>query len=988
MIKILPFLFLALPLGLFGAAGDFLFIKEKASGPSTQVRVTPNSNDLLGWQNGTLVSIPRASVGETTVITMTVPSIFELTGSPLTTTGTLALTLANQTANRIWASPASGPAAPPSFRALVVADLPDLSSTYQAAANALTALSSLSPAGNSGKFIRADLAGTGFELVTVADGGDALKADPLSQFATTTSAQLLGVLTDESGSGNILTTNGSAASLTNFPVFNQSTTGNAATATALQTARAINGVSFDGTAPITVPAAAGTLTGTALAASITASSLTSAAGGTFGTAAFTSASAYQPNAAVLTTLSSATAAGLALMDDVDAAAQRTTLGLGTLATQSGTFSGASSGTNTGDQDLSGYLTTTAAAGAYQPLATVLTNTTAAFTTAQESKLAGIASGATAFDGAYSSLSGRPTLGTLASQNGTITDYLTVAAAASTYQPLSSTLTTLASTTAAGLALLDDVDAAAQRTTLGLGTLATQSGTFSGTSSGTNTGDQDLSGYLTSATAASTYLTPTGSAANLTSFPTLNQSTTGNAATATALQTARAINGVSFDGTAAITVPAAADTLTGTTLAAGVTASSLTSAAGGTFGTAAFTAASAYQPSSATLTTLSSATAAGLALMDDVDAAAQRTTLGLGTLATQSGTFSGTSSGTNTGDQDLSGYLTSATAAATYEPIIGAGTLTLSKLATDPLARANHTGTQAWSTLTSTPTTLAGYGISDAITAATAASMYQPLDTDLTTFAGISPAANIQSFLGAANYVAARVLLLPSLTGNAGKFLKVNGGETDVEFATIAGGGDALTSNPLSQFASTTSSQLRGVLSDESGTGEFLTTNGSAAALTSFPTATTSATGVVELATNGETGANVVVQGNDSRLGAAVTETFAIACSNLTDAITVGDTKGFFRPRHALTVVSVRAYVLNAPTGSAIEIDINEDGVSLLSTALTIDSSEVDSTTAATPAVVADFNIAAGASVTVDFVQVGATSGGVGVIVEIVATYTP
>jgi hypothetical protein len=37
------------------------------------------------------------------------------------------------------------------------------------------------------------------------------------------------------------------------------------------------------------------------------------------------------------------------------------------------------------------------------------------------------------------------------------------------------------------------------------------------------------------------------------FPTLNQSTTGNAATATALQTARTINGVSFDGTANITV---------------------------------------------------------------------------------------------------------------------------------------------------------------------------------------------------------------------------------------------------------------------------------------------------------------------------------------------------------------------------------------------------------------------------------------------------
>lgn len=54
------------------------------------------------------------------------------------------------------------------------------------------------------------------------------------------------------------------------------------------------------------------------------------------------------------------------------------------------------------------------------------------------------------------------------------------------------------------------------------------------------------------------------------------SVSGNAGTATALQTARNINGVAFDGTANITVTAAAGTLSGATLAAGVTASSLTS----------------------------------------------------------------------------------------------------------------------------------------------------------------------------------------------------------------------------------------------------------------------------------------------------------------------------------------------------------------------------------------------------------------------------
>ena len=54
-------------------------------------------------------------------------------------------------------------------------------------------------------------------------------------------------------------------------------TGNASTATALATARAINGVNFDGTAPITVTAAAGTLTGTTLKSTVVTSSLTAVA---------------------------------------------------------------------------------------------------------------------------------------------------------------------------------------------------------------------------------------------------------------------------------------------------------------------------------------------------------------------------------------------------------------------------------------------------------------------------------------------------------------------------------------------------------------------------------------------------------------------------------------------------------------------------------------------------------------------------------------
>lgn len=142
---------------------------------------------------------------------------------------------------------------------------------------------------------------------------------------------------------------------------------------------------------------------------------------------------------------------------------------------------------------------------------------------------------------------------------------------------------------------------------GLGSLATQNGTFSGTSSGTNTGDQtiSISGDVTAASSSgalsatvtkingtslaalatgilkNTTTTGVPSIAVAADFPTLNQNTTGTASNVT--------------GTVAV-----ANGGTGATTASGA-----------------------------------------------------RTNLGLGSLATQSGTFSGTSSGTNTGDQTIS-----------------------------------------------------------------------------------------------------------------------------------------------------------------------------------------------------------------------------------------------------------------------------------------------------------------------------------------------
>ena len=62
-----------------------------------------------------------------TSVALTLPSsIFSVSGSPITGSGTINAALANQPVNAIWGGPASGSPGLPSFRSLVVADIPNL----------------------------------------------------------------------------------------------------------------------------------------------------------------------------------------------------------------------------------------------------------------------------------------------------------------------------------------------------------------------------------------------------------------------------------------------------------------------------------------------------------------------------------------------------------------------------------------------------------------------------------------------------------------------------------------------------------------------------------------------------------------------------------------------------------------------------------------------------------------------------------------------
>ena len=136
------------------ALGDALFTLSTTAIRYIQISTT-SVNLLTGAAFRTAIGAGTGN-GTVTSVDLSMPNVFTVSNNPVTTSGTLTVTLANQNANTVFAGPSTGSAAAPTFRSLTFTDI---------SGDALTV--SKGGTGTSSLTSNAVLVGTGTSAVTL-----------------------------------------------------------------------------------------------------------------------------------------------------------------------------------------------------------------------------------------------------------------------------------------------------------------------------------------------------------------------------------------------------------------------------------------------------------------------------------------------------------------------------------------------------------------------------------------------------------------------------------------------------------------------------------------------------------------------------------------------------------------------------------------------------------------------------------------------------
>jgi hypothetical protein len=110
--------------GPWSISGNYNSFDVVTDGGSVWVARLPNAGVVPSSRPDLWGLMVPASAGVSSV-GLTAPGVFSVSGSPVTNSGNLALSLAVQNAAKVWAGPVSGADATPTFRVLASSDQPN-----------------------------------------------------------------------------------------------------------------------------------------------------------------------------------------------------------------------------------------------------------------------------------------------------------------------------------------------------------------------------------------------------------------------------------------------------------------------------------------------------------------------------------------------------------------------------------------------------------------------------------------------------------------------------------------------------------------------------------------------------------------------------------------------------------------------------------------------------------------------------------------------